>query len=182
MPFTFNPLDLDGVIAVQARVFPDERGCFRESYKRSDFHANGIAVDLVQDNHSRSTRGVLRGLHYQLPPHAQGKLVSVVSGKIWDVAVDLRLSSPTFGKWIAVELCESKRNALWIPPGFAHGFVCLSDSADVYYKTTMEYCGASERGVRWDDERLAITWPLDDVHVSEKDKVLPGWDAAEFFA
>ena len=181
MPFTFRPLDLDGVIAVQAQVFPDDRGFFLESYKKSDFHANGIAVELVQDNHSRSRRGVLRGLHYQLSPHAQGKLVSVVAGTIWDVAVDVRKSSPTFGKWTAVELSDSNKNALWIPAGFAHGFVCLSETADVYYKTTAEYCGAAERGVRWDDPALAIDWPLSDVTVCERDQNLPTWEAADVF-
>jgi dTDP-4-dehydrorhamnose 3,5-epimerase len=115
MPFTFQKLGLDGVIAVHAKVFPDERGFFLESYKKSEFVASGITAEFVQDNHSRSSKGVLRGLHYQVPPYAQGKLVSVLAGAIWDVAVDLRASSPTFGKWAAVELSAAKKNALWIP-------------------------------------------------------------------
>jgi dTDP-4-dehydrorhamnose 3,5-epimerase len=181
MPFTFQQLDLDGVIAVQAKVFPDERGFFLESFKKSEFVANGIAVEFVQDNHSRSHKGVLRGLHYQLPPHAQGKLVSVLAGAIWDVAVDLRKSSPTFGEWTAIELSSAKKNALWIPAGFAHGFLCLSETADVFYKTTSEYCGEAERGIRWDDSELSISWPRRDVSVSERDAALPAWREADVF-
>ncbi|MBT3296629.1 MAG: dTDP-4-dehydrorhamnose 3,5-epimerase [Verrucomicrobia bacterium] len=181
MPFTFETLELDGLIAVQARVFPDSRGFFLESYKKSEFERGGISEDFVQDNHSGSRKGVLRGLHYQLDPHAQGKLVSVLAGTIWDVAVDLRQSSKTFGKWAGVELSAAKKNALWIPAGFAHGFVCLSESADVFYKTTAEYCGPAERGIRWDDPHLAIDWPSGAVSVSERDAALPHWEAAALF-
>ena len=181
MPFTFQILDLDGLIAVQAQVFPDDRGFFLESYKRSEFVSNGIAAEFVQDNHSQSSKGVLRGLHYQMPPYAQGKLVSVLAGAIWDVAVDLRRSSPTFGKWTGVELSAAKKNALWIPVGFAHGFLCLSETVDVFYKTTAEYCGEAERGIRWDDPDLQINWPERDISVSDRDASLPAWRGADVF-
>ncbi len=181
MPFAFTPLELDGLIAVETTVYSDSRGFFLESYKRSEFASAGIDVDFVQDNHSRSTKGVLRGFHYQAPPHDQGKLVSVLDGCIWDVAVDLRRSSPTFGRWAAMELSEARRNALWIPAGFAHGFLCLSGEADVFYKTTAEYNQKSERGILWNDPHLDIDWPVLPVAVSDRDASLPAWDAAELF-
>ncbi len=140
--------------------FGDARGLFFESHNRRDFNAAiGQAVDFVQDNQSRSSRGVLRGLHYQLPPHAQGKLVRVTAGRVFDVAVDMRRSSPRFGRWAGVELSADNLRQLWIPPGFAHGFLVLSDSADVLYKATAYYAPSSERAIRWDDTDLAIAWP-----------------------
>lgn len=151
----------------------DDRGSFCETYRRSDFAHRGIDADLVQDNHSYSFRGVLRGLHFQRPPHAQGKLVRVISGRVWDVAVDIRSRSASYGKWLGQELSDENRSMLWIPPGFAHGFVALSDSVHLLYKCTEEYNRASEAGIRWDDADLGISWPISDVRVSAKDRALP---------
>jgi dTDP-4-dehydrorhamnose 3,5-epimerase len=151
---------LDGVLIIEPKVFGDARGFFMESFNQKDFDdAVGSPVAFVQDNHSRSGKGVLRGLHYQLDPHAQGKLVRVTQGKVFDVAVDLRRSSPTLGRWVGVELSGDNHRQLWIPPGFGHGFVVLSDSADFLYKTTQYYRPAAERCIRWDDAQLAIAWP-----------------------
>ncbi|WP_157263649.1 dTDP-4-dehydrorhamnose 3,5-epimerase [Azohydromonas aeria] len=153
--------ELDGVLILEPRVFGDARGFFMESFNQAAFdEAVGRHVEFVQDNHSRSARGVLRGLHFQRPPHAQGKLVRVTQGSVFDVAVDLRRGSPTFGRWAGVELtCENQRQ-LWIPPGFAHGFLVTSDSADFLYKTTDYYAPQAEGAVRWDDPALGIEWPL----------------------
>ncbi|HOX31114.1 MAG TPA: dTDP-4-dehydrorhamnose 3,5-epimerase [Spirochaetales bacterium] len=181
MSFTFKELGIPGLALVQPRVFPDERGFFLETYKRSEFAAAGIGADFVQDNHSRSSRGTLRGLHYQLPPFAQGKLVRVLLGRVWDVAVDLRPSSPTFRRWLGTELSDENNAMLWIPPGFAHGFVALSETAHLAYKCTAEYDKASERGIRWDDTELAVGWPIREVLVSPKDASLPGLGEAELF-
>lgn len=185
MPFTFTPTELPDVVLVEPRVFPDGRGSFAETYKRSDFVAAGVDAELVQDNHSVSQAGVLRGLHYQLPPHAQGKLVRVVSGAVWDVAVDVRRSSPTFGRWVGYELTGENHRMLWIPPGFAHGFLVLADETHFVYKCSAEYDKASEAGVRWDDPELGIDWPLPDgveALVSEKDGELPPLAEARVFA
>lgn len=173
MAFSFRVLDIPDLLLVVPEVFFDDRGSFCEIYRRSDFVLHGIDAYFVQDNHSHSSRGVLRGLHFQLPPHAQGKLIRVVSGKVWDVAVDIRPHSPSFGKWIGIELSDENSSMLWIPPGFAHGFVGLSDSVHVVYKCTKEYNRASEAGIRWDDADLGISWPLSDVRVSGKDRALP---------
>jgi dTDP-4-dehydrorhamnose 3,5-epimerase len=173
MPFSFEKTPLEGVLIVRPRVFDDDRGFFFESYKASEFRAAGIDQAFVQDNHSRSDRGVLRGLHMQLPPHAQAKLVRVTRGSVWDVAVDMRKGSATFGRWFGLELSETNRTMLFIPRGFAHGFVTLSEQAELQYKCDAEYDKASELGVRWDDPDLAIDWPLADVHVSAKDAALP---------
>jgi dTDP-4-dehydrorhamnose 3,5-epimerase len=152
---------LSGVLVVRPRIFHDERGFFLESWNQKAFdQAVGRKVRFVQDNHSRSRRGVLRGLHYQVAPAAQGKLVTVMSGKIFDVAVDLRSGSPTSGQWFGEELCGDQRPSLWIPEGFAHGFVVLSEEADVLYKTTEFYSPENERCIRWDDNDLDIEWPL----------------------
>ena len=152
---------LSGVLVVRPRIFHDERGFFLESWNQKAFdQAVGRKVRFVQDNHSRSRRGVLRGLHYQVAPAAQGKLVTVMSGKIFDVAVDLRSGSPTSGQWFGEELCGDQRSSLWIPEGFAHGFVVLSEEADVLYKTTEFYSPENERCIRWDDNDLDIKWPL----------------------
>jgi len=154
--------DLPGVFLIRPRIFEDERGFFLESWNQRDLdEAIGREARFVQDNHSRSVRGVLRGLHYQVAPAAQGKLVTVMQGKIYDVAVDLRPDSDTFGRWIGEELCGEERRSLWIPEGFAHGFFVLSATADVLYKTTEFYSPSHERCIRWDDPTLGIEWPLD---------------------
>jgi dTDP-4-dehydrorhamnose 3,5-epimerase len=155
-----TPTALPEVLIVEPRVFGDARGFFTESWNEQRFNeATGNTLRFVQDNHSRSARGVLRGLHYQLPPHAQGKLVRCVAGAVFDVAVDLRKSSPNFGKWVGVELTADNQRQLWIPPGFAHGFLVLSETADFLYKTTDYYAPQAEGCVRWDDPAIGIVWP-----------------------
>jgi dTDP-4-dehydrorhamnose 3,5-epimerase len=173
--------DLPGVLILEPRVFKDDRGFFVESFNQRSFDdAVGRHVEFVQDNHSRSTRGVLRGLHFQRPPHMQGKLVRVSSGAIFDVAVDLRRRSETFGRWTGVELSDTNGRQLWIPEGFAHGFLVLSPTADVQYKTTDYYAPASEGSVRWDDPTLAIDWPSIGAEfiLSPKDAAAGSFDAA----
>ncbi|MEB3328529.1 MAG: dTDP-4-dehydrorhamnose 3,5-epimerase [Candidatus Sericytochromatia bacterium] len=169
-----SPLALPGVILLEPRVHADDRGYFLETWHAARYAANGIPTAFVQDNLSRSRRGVLRGLHYQLT-QPQGKLVQVTRGRIFDVAVDVRQGSPTFGQWCGVELCEETHRQLWIPAGMAHGFLVLSEVADVSYKCTSPYDHASERGVRWDDPALGIAWPLAGAapRVSAKDAELP---------
>ena len=155
-----TPTALPEVLIVEPRVFGDARGFFTESWNERAFNeAVGHEVRFVQDNHSRSARGVLRGLHFQLPPHAQGKLVRCVAGAVFDVAVDMRRSSPRFGRWVGVELTAENHRQLWIPPGFAHGFVVTSDSADFLYKATDYYAPQAEGSVRWDDPAIGIAWP-----------------------
>lgn len=173
MPFNFRRLEIPDVVLVEPKVFGDERGFFMETYKRSEFKENGIAYDFVQDNHSKSQKGVLRGLHYQLYPKAQGKLVRCVRGRIWDVAVDIRKGSPWYGKWVAVELSEDNKLMLWVPPGFAHGFVALEDDTEVIYKVTEEYDPKLDKGIVWNDPDLRIDWPIKDPILSEKDSKLP---------
>lgn len=146
------------VILVIPKILGDERGFFFESYKRSLFIANGIAEEFIQDNHSESSFGVLRGLHYQLNPFAQGKLVRCCRGSIFDVAVDIRQNSPTFGKWVGYELSQDNKQMLYIPTGFAHGFVTLSDKAELLYKTTNEYSAKDDRGILWSDPEIGINW------------------------
>lgn len=175
---------LPEVLLLEPRVFGDERGFFLESYNRRSFNdAVGHDVEFVQDNHSRSARGVLRGLHYQLPPHAQGKLVRVTTGRVFDVAVDVRRSSPRFGQWVGAELSAENSRQLWIPPGFAHGFVVLSDSADFLYKASGYYAPQAERAVIWNDPAIGIEWPGAGVArtLSAKDIVAPVLAAAECF-
>ncbi len=148
------------VLILEPKVFGDARGFFMESWSQKVFNeAVGYDVSFVQDNHSRSARGVLRGLHYQLDPHAQGKLVRCTQGAVFDVAVDMRKSSPTFGQWVGVELSGENHRQFWIPPGFAHGFVVLSETADFLYKTTNLYAPQAEGSVRWDDPTIGIQWP-----------------------
>jgi len=175
MPFTFTKTPIEGLVIIEPRAFPDERGFFMESYKQSDFEKAGIVGPFVQDNHSRSKRGVLRGLHFQRPPNAQGKLVRVSRGHAWDVAVDLRKGSPTFGKYFALELSESNRLMFWIPASFAHGFLALEDDTELQYKCTAEYNAASDGGLRWNDPDIAIAWPDIGIPylVSAKDAALP---------
>jgi dTDP-4-dehydrorhamnose 3,5-epimerase len=157
-----TPLAIPDVLLLEPRVFGDARGFFFESYNRETFRRlTGLDADFVQDNHSRSARGVLRGLHYQLPPKAQGKLVRAVAGEVFDVAVDLRRQSPTFGRWVGEALSAENRKQLWIPPGFAHGFLVLSEAAEFLYKTTAGYAPELECCILWNDPSLAISWPLD---------------------
>jgi dTDP-4-dehydrorhamnose 3,5-epimerase len=161
MPYTVTPTAIPDVLMLEPKVFGDERGYFFESYNARDFlDATGLRVEFVQDNHSMSTKGVLRGLHYQVR-HPQGKLLRVVKGSVFDVAVDLRKSSPTFGRWVGAYLSEENRVQLWIPPGFAHGFLALSDTAEVLYKITDYWYPEHERTLLWNDPALAIAWPVD---------------------
>jgi dTDP-4-dehydrorhamnose 3,5-epimerase len=155
-----TPTALAGVLVLEPKVFGDPRGFFFESFNQKDFNdAVGSPVTFVQDNHSRSAKGVLRGLHLQAEPHRQGKLIRVARGRVFDVAADVDPSSSTFGRWVGVELDSEEHRQLWIPPGFAHGFAVLSDYADLLYKTTSYYAPASELAVRWNDPDLAIEWP-----------------------
>ncbi|MEG2818681.1 MAG: dTDP-4-dehydrorhamnose 3,5-epimerase [Comamonas sp.] len=179
-----TPCSISDVMVIEPRVLGDTRGFFYESFNQQAFNAaTGIDLVFVQDNHSRSSQGVLRGLHYQLPPHAQGKLVRVVRGVVWDVVVDIRRGSATFGQWVAQELTEYSHKQMWIPPGFAHGFSVLSESADVVYKTTAYYAPESERGIAWDDPAIGIQWPAlgMDWLLSERDRQLPKLCDAEVF-
>lgn len=173
MPFAFKKLDIPGVVLIQPKIFEDDRGFFMEIYKMPDFVAAGIKVDFIQENHSRSSKGVLRGLHYQNPPFAQGKLVRVVKGEIFDVSVDIRKGSPTWGKWVGVILSENNKNILYVPAGLAHGFCVLSEVAEVTYKTTNVYSAESEAGIIWNDADLNIEWPVKEPILSEKDENLP---------
>jgi dTDP-4-dehydrorhamnose 3,5-epimerase len=165
------PTAIPEVLLLEPRVFGDERGFFLEPYNKRTFReATGLDVEFVQDNHSRSRRGVLRGLHYQLR-QPQGKLIRVLSGRIFDAAVDLRRSSASFGKWVGMELDAESMRMLWIPPGFAHGFLVLSEAADISYKTTDYYAPQHERTLRWNDPQLAIAWPLSgEPALSDKDR------------
>lgn len=175
---------ISDVKIIEPTVFSDERGYFYESFNQSKFEAAiGYSVDFVQDNHSRSVKGVLRGLHYQLPPHAQAKLVRCVVGEVFDVAVDIRRSSPTFGQWVGVNLSAENKRQLWIPKGFAHGFLALSDSAEFLYKTTNYYAPTYDRCIFWADEFLNINWPKMDVdfQLSDKDKDAKSFNMVEVF-
>jgi len=173
MPFEFKKTNIPNVVLIKPKIFKDERGFFIETYKYSEFCKYGINETFLQDNHSRSTKGVLRGLHYQKNPASQGKLVRCTIGEIFDVAVDIRKSSPSYGKWAGAILSEENREMLYIPPGFAHGFLVLSDVAEVLYKTTEEYSPENDRGIFWNDPAIAINWPVDNPVVSEKDKKMP---------
>lgn len=180
----FTPLAIPDVFLIEPKVFGDARGFFLESFRQDLFNqATGTNHEFIQDNHSRSSKGVLRGLHYQLPPHAQGKLVRVISGAVFDVAVDIRRSSPTFGQWVGAELSAENHRQLWIPPGFAHGFVVLSDTADFVYKTTAYYAPESDRGLLWNDPDIAIAWPdLGQLPlISAKDAASKSFREAEVF-
>lgn len=168
-----RPTPLPGVLVVEPRVFRDDRGFFTETFSTRALDGTGISATFVQDNHSRSTRGVLRGLHYQLDT-PQGKLVHVARGRIFDVAVDIRVGSPTFGKWFGHELNDENLFSLWVPPGFAHGFCVMSDVADVIYKCTALFDAADDRGVAWDDARIAIDWPESNPIISPKDARFAG--------
>ena len=175
MPFQIRTTPIDGLLVIEPKVFADERGFFMESFKASDFAAFGIAHDFVQDNHSKSRKGVIRGLHFQRAPYAQGKLVRVTRGRAWDVAVDLRKGSPTFGIWCAVELSADNHLLFWIPEGFAHGFLALEEETELLYKCTAEYHQASDAGICWNDPDIAIEWPDSGAApiLSAKDAALP---------
>lgn len=175
--------DLPGVLIIEPKVFGDERGFFYESFNARSFkEATGLDVQFVQDNHSRSQKGVLRGLHYQLE-NTQGKLVRVTAGEVLDVAVDIRRSSPHFGQWVAVRLSAENHRQMWVPEGFAHGFVVLSDFAEFLYKTTDYYTPSAERSIRWDDPDLAIDWQLDAApQLSGKDQVATLFKDADVFS
>jgi dTDP-4-dehydrorhamnose 3,5-epimerase len=176
---------LAGVVVLTPRVFSDDRGFFAESFNAKQFAAiTGLDLTFVQDNHSRSVGGVLRGIHYQLPPAAQGKLVRVVEGAALDVAVDLRRSSSSFGQWVGVELTAENHRQLWVPPGFGHGFLALSDSVQLLYKTTDYYAPEYDRAIRWNDRDIDVAWPLDGATplLSDKDAAAPFLADAEVFA
>lgn len=170
MPYSVTPTAIPEVLVLEPKVFGDDRGFFFESFNQRDFaQLTGLDVQFVQDNHSRSAQGVLRGLHYQIQ-NPQGKLVRVTQGAVFDVAVDLRRSSAHFGKWVGVELSADNKRQLWVPPGFAHGFVVLSDAAEFLYKTTDYWYPAFERSLRWNDPQIGIAWPIEDTpQLAKKD-------------
>ena len=173
MPFRFQKLEIPEILLIEPQTFEDHRGFFVEMYKRSDFSANGVPADFVQDNYSHSRRGVLRGLHYQKHPKAQGKLVMVFHGEVFDVVADIRKGSPTYGKWMGTVLSAKNGHMLYIPVGFAHGFCVLSEEADVLYKVTEEYTPELDRGIIWNDPELGIQWPMKEPILSPKDACLP---------
>ena len=173
MPFTFERLSIPDVVLVKPRVFGDDRGFFLETYKQTDFVEICGPLSFVQVNHSRSEYGVLRGLHYQRPPMAQGKLLTAVRGTILDVAVDIRWGSPTYGRWVGEELSDANHHALYVPPGFAHGFCVLSDVVDLVYMVTEVYAPECDSGVMWNDPEIGVEWPIADPKLSPKDQVQP---------
>lgn len=174
MPFEFEKQSIEDIILVKPKVFGDNRGFFMESYKKSEFIKNGIDIEFQQDNHSKSSAKVLRGLHYQAKPYEQAKLVRCITGKIYDIAVDIRPNSKTFGQYVKVELSEDNKNMLYIPKGFAHGFVVLSSEAELLYKASGEYNPKADRGVFWADKDLNIDWGIDfEPILSEKDQNQP---------
>lgn len=173
MPFTFTPTEIPEVMLVQPKVFGDERGGFAELYKQSDFVAAGISESFSQINYSMSKKDVVRGLHYQLPPKAQAKLVQVIKGSVFDVAVDIRKSSPTYGKWVSVTLTAQEKNMLYIPKGFAHGFCALEDDTQLVYYCTEEYSVEHEAGIIWNDPTVAVAWPVEQPILSDKDVTHP---------
>lgn len=174
MTFIFQKLDIKDVILVKPKIIKDSRGFFLEGYKQSEFSDNGINLNLVQSNYSKSTKGVLRGLHYQANPKAQAKLVSCLSGEIFDVAVDIRKGSPTYGNWLGEVLTSENKEMIYIPRGFAHGFVVLSEEAEVFYMVDNEYLPQSDRGIKWNDPTINVQWGVDfEPIISEKDVELP---------
>ena len=180
--FKFSKTSIPGVLVVEPKVFEDYRGFFMEYYSKDGFAREGFAALFVQANHSRSRKGVIRGLHYQLNPHPMGKMVKVIKGKIFDVGVDIRKGSPTFGKWHGEILSGENHKMLYFPPGFAHGFLALEDDSEVVYQCTGTYNAESERGILWNDPNIGIDWPVSqvpEVIVSDKDRKHPGIKAAE---
>jgi dTDP-4-dehydrorhamnose 3,5-epimerase len=175
-------LEISDVLVIEPQLFGDDRGFFFESFNQSKFEEEvGRKINFVQDNHSKSIKGVIRGLHYQLPPKAQGKLVRVIQGEVFDVAVDLRQTSPTFGKWVGEILSSENKKQMWIPEGFAHGFLTLSDAAEFLYKTTNFYSKEHERAIRWDDQTIGIKWPIKNVSLSTKDEFAKLFEGASYF-
>jgi len=179
MAFRFIQTEISEVLIVEPRVFADDRGFFMETYKRSEFAEHGIAEAFLQGNHSKSTKGILRGLHYQKHPKAQGKLVRALSGEIFDVVVDMRRGAPTFGKWVGVTLSSENKKMLYVPVGFAHGFCVVSDEAEISYMTTEEYAPECEAGIQWNDPGLKIAWPLNNPQLSGRDRTWPGLQDAD---
>ena len=180
----FTPTEIADVVSIEPEVFTDQRGFFFESWHAEKFAREGLTAGFVQDNHSMSELGTLRGLHYQVPPRAQGKLVRVIHGTVFDVAVDLRRSSPTFGKWVGLWLSADSKHSIWIPSGFAHGFYVTTPQAEVVYKSADVYSPAEERVIRWDDPDIGIEWPLLDGRdplLSEKDTAGVGLAEADCF-
>jgi dTDP-4-dehydrorhamnose 3,5-epimerase len=173
MPFEFRGTPIEGLLIIQPKVFYDRRGFFIETYRHTVFEKNNIQGHFVQDNQSRSKKGTIRGLHYQINPYCQCKLVWCVRGSVWDVAVDLRKNSKTYGQWYGLELNGRKKTMFWMPEGFAHGFASLTDNADLIYKTTREYNRDSERSIIWNDPFIGIKWPLNNPILSEKDLLNP---------
>jgi len=175
LPFSFKRFDeLPEVITVEPQVFDDERGWFMETYRKSEFSSQGMSEDFLQDNQSYSTgKGVLRGLHFQRQPAAQGKLVRCVVGEIFDVVVDIRKGSPTYGRWVSATLSAENRRMIWVPVGFAHGFLTVTNVAQVEYKVTAEYSSEHDRGIRWDDPAIGIKWPIQKPILSRKDAEAP---------
>ena len=179
MPFEFTQLEIPEVILIEAKRFGDDRGFFMETYQYNEFAKNGIEDQFRQDNFSHSSRGVLRGLHYQINPDAQGKLVRAVRGEIFDVAVDIRQGSPTYGQWVGEHLSRENGRLLWVPPGFAHGFCVISERADVAYKVTGDYSPSCDRGIIWNDPAIGIKWPIQEPSLSSKDKEHPTLEHAD---
>ena len=178
-----TPLNIPDVLLIEPQVFGDDRGFFYESFNQNKFEeAMGKKINFVQDNHSKSMKGVLRGLHYQLTPKAQGKLVRVIQGEVFDVAVDLRQSSPTFGQWVGEILSADNKKQMWIPEGFAHGFLTLSDTAEFLYKTTDFYSKDHEQAIIWNDETIGIDWPMQEVSLSSKDNTALSFKEAKYFS
>ena len=178
-----TPLNVPDVLLIEPQVFGDERGFFYESFNQNKFdEAIKQKINFVQDNHSKSVKGVLRGLHYQLNPKAQGKLVRVIQGEVFDVAVDLRQSSPTFGKWVGEILSADNKKQMWIPEGFAHGFLTLTDTAEFLYKTTDFYSKDHEEAIQWNDKTIGIDWPMEDVSLSSKDNAALSFKEAKYFS
>jgi dTDP-4-dehydrorhamnose 3,5-epimerase len=179
MNFTFKRLAIPEVILIEARAYADERGYFMEAFNESDFARAGILTTFVQDNQSRSKKGVIRGLHYQMNPMAQAKLIRATRGIVWDVAVDIRKGSPSFAKWVGEVLSDENHRTLFVPEGFAHGFCVMSDEADVSYKTSKVYSPSHERGIVWNDESLGIQWPSANPILLKRDATLPILSKAE---
>lgn len=179
MPVTLMGTDLPGVLLVKTGIAADDRGAFAEAYTQSSWNQVGIKATFIQDNLSWSHRGTLRGMHYQLEPHGLGKLVRAVAGSVFDVAVDLRRGSPTYGRWTGQLLTANSNTALWIPDGFAHGFLALEDNSLVWYKVTGPYVPEAERTLSYRDPKVGIAWPIPPVHISARDENAPGLDAVE---
>ncbi len=180
MSVTFSESTIPGILVVETDVFRDDRGFFTETYSQPKWHEADRTEVFLQDNLSLSSKGTLRGMHYQIEPHSMGKLIRTIRGAVYDVAVDLRKNSPTFSKWVGYTLSAENGLALWIPPGFAHGFLALEDDTTVYYKCTNVYTPHAERALAYNDPTVGIEWPFEPIHISEKDAAAPPLDQAEF--